>query len=86
MRETIELVKKEGGRVCGFVVAVDRGERISEAEERSAMGLIRRDYGVKTARIVGLDDLIGVVRTEGGGLEAEAERMEKYRERWRASD
>ncbi|MDI1493111.1 MAG: orotate phosphoribosyltransferase [Ramalina farinacea] len=86
MRETIELVKKEGGRVVGFVVAVDRGERISEGESQSAMGLIRREFGVRTARIVGLDDLIGVVRAEGGGLEGEAERMERYRERWRASD
>lgn len=86
MRETIDLVKKEGGAICGFVVAVDRGERIGEGATHSAIGLIRKEYGVPTASIVGLDDLIGVVRAEGRAHPGEAERMEEYRARWRASD
>lgn len=87
MRETIALVKKEGGRICGFVVAVDRGERVGDGDDtHSAIGLIRRQFGVPTARIVGLDDLIEGVRAEGAAHAGQAERMEEYRARWRASD
>jgi orotate phosphoribosyltransferase len=99
MRETIELVAKEGGKVVGFVVALDRlekmpGRREKEEEEEegeddgeprmSAMGQIRREFGVQTASIVTLDDLIAVLR--GMGDEGDIERLEEYRRRYLASD
>ncbi|KAL8949549.1 MAG: hypothetical protein Q9183_007594, partial [Haloplaca sp. 2 TL-2023] len=55
MRETIEIVKNEGGKVVGFVVAVDRMEKMPSANDDdgvarpSAMGQIRKEYGVPTA-------------------------------------
>ena len=95
MRETIELVAKEGGKVVGFVVAVDRLEKIPGPREKeegidggeprmSAMGQIRREYGVQTASIATLDDLIAVLK--GTGAEGDIERMEEYRRRYLASD
>lgn len=90
MRETIEIVKKDGGKVVGFVVAVDRMEKMPSANDNdgeprpSAMGQIRKEYGVPTASIVTLDDLIELLR--GNGNEKDMERLEEYRSRYRASE
>lgn len=88
MRETIDIVRKEGGKVVGFVVAVDRMEKMpSQNDEEpgpSAMGQIRKEYGVPTASIVTLDDLIELLG--GRGNEQDMKRMQEYRNRYRASD
>lgn len=94
MRETIDLVKKEGGKVVGFAVALDRGEKMPGPKEKggiddgeprmSAMGQIRQEYGVPTASIVTLDDLIELLKAKGN--KGDLERMEEYRRRYRASD
>ncbi|KAL8831756.1 MAG: hypothetical protein Q9191_000684 [Dirinaria sp. TL-2023a] len=95
MRETIRLVAKEGGRVVGFTVALDRMEKMPGPREKedgvddgeprmSAMGQIRDEFGVPTASIVTLDDLIAVLRSKGDG--GDLERLEDYRGRYHASD
>ncbi|KAJ9309127.1 hypothetical protein DTO217A2_1496 [Paecilomyces variotii] len=94
MRETIDLVKKERGKVVGFAVALDRGEKMPGPKEKegiddgeprmSAMGQIRQEYGVPTASIVTLDDLIELLKAKGN--KGDLERMEEYRRRYRASD
>lgn len=95
MRETIKLVTKEGGKVTGFVVALDRAEKmpgpreaaegVDDGEPRmSALGQIKQEYGVQTASIVTLDDLIALLR--GKGDEDDLKRLEEYRSRYRASD
>jgi len=50
----------------------------------SAMGQIRQEYGVPTASIVTLDDLIELLKAKGN--KGDLERMEEYRRRYRASD
>lgn len=95
MRETLDLIKKEGGNVVGFVVALDRVEKMpSEGEKRgeeddgsprgSAMGQIRKEYGVQTSSIVTLDDLIALLREKGD--QGEVKKMEDYRSKYVASD
>ena len=95
MRETIRLVAKEGGKVVGFTVALNRVEKmpgprekeegIDDGEPRmSAMGQIQREFGVQTASIVTLDDLIALLK--GKGDEGDLEKLEEYRRRYRASD
>lgn len=95
MRETINLVAKEGGKVVGFVVALDRVEKIPGPREKeeglddgeprmSAMGQIRREFGLQTASIVTLDDLIAVMT--GMGNDGDVERMKEYRRKYMASD
>ena len=94
IRETIKLVTKEGGKVVGFVVALDRAEKmpgpreeegVDDGEPRmSALGQIKREFGVQTASIVTSDDLIAVLRSKGD--EGDIERLEEYRRRYLASD
>lgn len=95
MRETIELVAREGGEVVGFVVALDRKERmpstgekegglIDEGSRSSALGQIRKEFGVQSASIVTLDDLIDVLETKGE--KNDRERLEEYRRKYLASD
>jgi orotate phosphoribosyltransferase len=95
MRETIKLVAKEGGKVVGFVVALDRAEKMPGPREQeeglddgeprmSALGQIKQEFGVQTASIVTLDDLIAVLK--GKGDEGDIERLEEYRSRYLASD
>lgn len=90
MRETTKSVAKEGGKVVGFVVALDRIEKMSGSKENdgeprmSAMGQIKREFGVPTASIVTLDDLLAMLR--GKGDKGDIERLEEYRKRYLASD
>lgn len=92
MRETLKLVDKEGGKVVGFVVALDRQEKMpgpkdveTDDEPRmSAMGQIRQEFGVPTASIVTLQDLITLMGTQGN--KEDMDRLEEYRCRYRASD
>ena len=95
MRETIKLVEQEGGKVMGFVVALDRMEKMPGLREKeegvddgeprmSAMGQIRKEYKVRTASIVTLDDLIMVMRE--AGKEEDVKKMEHYKTRYLASD
>lgn len=94
MRETIDLVTREGGKVVGFVVALDRMEKMTGPRERegvddgeprrSALGQIKEEYGVPSASIVTLEDLIAVLREKGD--EHDLKRLEDYRNRYLASD
>ncbi len=95
MREAIKLVAKEGGNVVGFVVALDRVEKmpgpreqegkVDDGEPRmSALRQITHEFGVQTASIVTLDDLIAVLRSKGD--EGDIERLEEYRRRYLPSD
>ncbi|GKZ33456.1 orotate phosphoribosyltransferase [Aspergillus brasiliensis] len=94
MRETLNLVAKEGGKVVGFTVALDRLEKMpgpkdengveDDAPRMSAMGQIRKEYGVPTTSIVTLDDLIKLMQAKGN--EADMKRLEEYRAKYQASD
>jgi orotate phosphoribosyltransferase len=94
MRETLKLVAKEGGKVVGFVVALDRVEKMPGPREQeglddgeprmSALGQIKQEFGVQTASIVTLDDLIALLK--GKGDKGDIERLEEYRSRYLASD
>ena len=95
MRETLDLVAKEGGKVIGFVVALDRQEKMTGPKERleglddgeprmSAMGQIRKDSGIPTASIVTLNDLIALMEAKGN--KDDVERMEEYKNKYRADD
>ncbi|ODH47350.1 orotate phosphoribosyltransferase [Paracoccidioides brasiliensis] len=92
MRETLKLVDMEGGKVVGFVVALNRQEKMpgskdgeDDGEPRmSAMGQVKQEFGVPTASIVTLQDLITLM--EAQGKREDMEKLEDYRRRYRASD
>jgi orotate phosphoribosyltransferase len=50
----------------------------------SALGQIKQEFGVQTASIVTLDDLIALLK--GKGDKGDIERLEEYRSRYKASD
>lgn len=93
-REAIELIRREGGTVVGIVVALDRMEKLPKGaggsdedrngERGSAIGELRREYGVEVLSCITLDDLVGGLVGQGMGKEAEA--CEAYRKVYRASD
>ncbi|PYI00879.1 orotate phosphoribosyltransferase [Aspergillus sclerotiicarbonarius CBS 121057] len=94
MRETLNLVAQQGGTVVGFTVALDRLEKMpgpkdangveDNAPRMSAMGQIRKEYGVPTTSIVTLDDLIKLMQAKGN--EEDMKRLEAYRAKYQASD
>ncbi|TVY57518.1 Orotate phosphoribosyltransferase [Lachnellula suecica] len=89
-REAIDKIRKEGGIVVGILVALDRMEKLPSPDGDdskpmpSAIGEIRKEYGVPVLSILTLDDVIGGLR--GIGRVEDVERMEEYRAKYKASD
>jgi orotate phosphoribosyltransferase len=91
IRETMKLVAAEGGKVIGFVVALDRQETVPESgvhgtalSRISALGQIQREFGVQSTSIVTLDDLITVLKING--VMRDIERLEEYRTLYQAGE
>ncbi|KAL2120532.1 hypothetical protein VTJ04DRAFT_4559 [Mycothermus thermophilus] len=89
-REAIGKIEKEGGTVVGIVVALDRMEKLPSPDGDdskpmpSAIGELRREYGVPIIAILTLDDIIEGVK--GLASEEDIKRTEEYREKYKASD
>ncbi len=83
VRESLPLIEAGGkAKAVGLVVSVDRLEK--GAGERPALREIREDFGLKTAAIVSVLDLISYLQTPEGAvyLESDAsllDRMHEYR-------
>jgi orotate phosphoribosyltransferase len=89
-REAIGKIRAEGGEVVGIVVALDRMEKLpaSDGDDSkpgpSALGEIRREYGLPIYSILDLDDII-----EGMGTfasEDDIRRTEEYRTKYKATN
>ena len=84
MREAAEIIRGQGGILVGVMVALDRMERMRDDGGGSAIGEVKRQYGVPVLSIVDLNDLIG---TLGGTVKKEdVRRVEEYKRRYGASD
>ncbi|KAJ8070794.1 hypothetical protein OCU04_001156 [Sclerotinia nivalis] len=89
-REAIDKIRKEGGIVAGILVALDRMEKLpsptgdDSAPMPSAIGEIRKEYGIPVLSILTLDDIIGGL--SGIGSEDNIKNMEEYRAKYKASD
>lgn len=89
-REAIEKIRKEGGIVVGILIALDRMEKLPHPSGDdslpmpSAIGEIRKEYGIPVLSILDVDDIIGGLRDIG--REEDVRRMEEYREKYKASD
>ncbi|KAI9741656.1 MAG: orotate phosphoribosyltransferase [Cirrosporium novae-zelandiae] len=85
-REAVGIIEKEGGKVIGMLVALDRMEKKEEhGDERSAISEIGREYGIDVLSVLTLDDLVEEVK-KGSGSEEDAKRLKEYRDRYRATD
>ncbi|KAI9761070.1 MAG: Nucleolar GTP-binding protein 1 [Chaenotheca gracillima] len=93
IREAIDIIEKEGGTLVGIVVALDRMEKVPAARKEddddglprsSAIGEVRKKYGVPVLSILTLDDIIeGLSRI---GSEEDVRRLGEYRKRYRPSE
>jgi len=89
-REAIDKIRNEGGIVAGIVVALDRLEKLpsltgdDSAPMPSAIGEIRKEYGIPVLAILTLNDIIGGLK--GFGSPEDIQRLEEYRAKYRATD
>jgi orotate phosphoribosyltransferase len=89
-REAIEKIRKEGGIIVGILVALDRMEKLlapngdESTPMPSAIGSIRKQYGIQVLSILTLNDIIGGLK--GKISDDDIRRMEEYRLKYKASD
>ena len=89
-REAIAKIRKEGGTVVGIVVALDRMEKLPAADGDdtkpgpSAIGEIRKEYGIPIIAILTLDDIIEGMKTFAS--EESIRQTEEYRKKYKATD
>ncbi|KAK3390489.1 phosphoribosyltransferase-like protein [Podospora didyma] len=89
-REAIDKIRREGGIVAGIVVALDRQEKLPAADgddskpNSSAIGELRKEYGIPIISILTLDDIIEGLKALGSA--DDVKRTEEYRAKYRASD
>ncbi|KAK8207519.1 phosphoribosyltransferase-like protein [Phyllosticta capitalensis] len=90
IREAIDIIKKEGGTLVGILIAVDRQEKTPSATDDdgtprpSAIGEVRKQYGIPVLSILCLDDIIEFAKSKAS--EEEFKKLLEYREKYRASD
>lgn len=79
VRESVALIRAQGGQPVGVIIALDRQER--GADERSAVAEVRSDLGLPVTAIVTLDDLLTYLeQTPVAGADFDAVR--RYRDRF----
>lgn len=90
IREAIEIIKKEGGELVGIIVAFDRLEKTPSATDDdgtprpSAIGEVRKQYGIPVLAILTLDDVVEYLRSLGS--DDDLKRLDEYRAKYKASD
>jgi orotate phosphoribosyltransferase len=95
IRESIEMIKAQGGTLVGIIVAVNRQEKMPSQSEKegkgddgsergSAIGEVRRETGVPVMSVLSLMDLIEAIK--GMGKKEEVEMMEAYYRQYGTQD
>ncbi|KAF1987517.1 orotate phosphoribosyltransferase [Aulographum hederae CBS 113979] len=90
IREAIEIIKREGGELVGIIVAFDRQEKTPSVTDDdglprpSAIGEVRKQYGIPVMAILTLDDIIEYMKATG--TEDDLRRLNDYRTKYKASD
>ena len=82
IRESVGIIEKEGGKVVGLVIALNRQEKGNDSD-LSAVQQIEKDYNFPVVSIVDLNSLINYLN-QGGELSSYLEAITKYREMYGA--
>lgn len=84
-REAVEIIKAYGGILAGMVVAVDRQETTNlSGSKMSALGTLKKEYGVPMLAIVTLSDIIEYSKDRLSEKELEA--MKAYKAQYGSED
>ena len=89
-RDAIDKIQKEGGIVAGIVVALDRMEKLPATDGDdskpgpSAIGELRKEYGIPIFAILTLDDIIEGMKSFASA--DDIKRTEEYRAKYKATD
>lgn len=84
LREAVGIIEKEGATVVGVLVLLDREERVSDTETKSAVQCAERDLGgnVPVRAVLGLSDIIEKL---GGDIgEENLKSLKEYRAQYGA--
>lgn len=81
IREALALIAAAGGTPAAIVIALDREERVSDADGRSAAQAVAAGHGIPVVAIAGLSDLLAFA-AESATLAAERDRLLAYRARY----
>lgn len=80
IREALDIIGTAGGTPAAIAIALDREERVTEADGRSAAQAVAAAHGIPVIAIAGLSDLLAFAG-ENATLAAERERLLAYRAR-----
>jgi len=75
IRESMDLIKAQGARTAGVIVALDRMEK--GQGKRSAIQEVEEDYGIPVFSIINLNDIIEYLEAQNERTYLEA--MKQYR-------
>ena len=81
IREALTLIREGGGTPAAIAIALDREERVSEDDERSAAQTVATEHGIPVIAIATLSDLLAFAG-ENSTLAAERDRLLAYRARY----
>jgi orotate phosphoribosyltransferase len=82
IRESVQLIQEAGGVVEGIIVAMDRQERVSDVDPRSAVQQVCEATGVRVVPLATLSDVIDYLKQQNEN--AWLASMEQYRALYRA--
>jgi len=85
IREALTLIAGAGGTLAGLVIALDRQERVTVDDPRSAVQVLAAEQGVPVHAIATLNDLMAFAGARAD-LHAERARLAAYRARYCAND
>lgn len=81
IREALALIRDGGGTPAAIAIALDREERVSDDDGRSAAQSVAAGHSIPVIAIAGLSDLLAFAG-ESATLAAERDRLLAYRTRY----
>jgi len=81
IREALAIIREGGGTPAGIVIALDRQERVTEDDRRSAAQTVAEESQLPVVPVAALDDLMALVEGREA-LAGEHARLRAYRARY----
>jgi orotate phosphoribosyltransferase len=67
INEAMEILKHANATVSGVVISLDRQEKVSVSDTRSAIDRVQETFGIPVVSIASLDDLVAFLETAPAG-------------------